>query len=103
MTTGKGKSELIDVKELLGRDPDFVRAALEALLQAALGETDNAVPHRNRGSPTGPTGTPAPSLTAQWRRSLPARVPPMDSVDDPLRRCRWRCSSNRLSQEVSNR
>jgi putative transposase len=36
MTTGKGKSELIDVKELLGRDPDFVRAALEALLQAAL-------------------------------------------------------------------
>ena len=36
MTTGKGKSELIDVKELLGRDQDFVRAALEALLQAAL-------------------------------------------------------------------
>ena len=32
MTTGKGKSELIDVKELPGRDPDFVRAALEALL-----------------------------------------------------------------------
>src|ERR1700739_3347100 len=36
MTTGKGKTELIDVKELLGRDQDFVRAALEALLQAAL-------------------------------------------------------------------
>jgi putative transposase len=36
MTGRKGKAELIDVKELLGRDPDFVRAALEALLQAAL-------------------------------------------------------------------
>jgi len=36
MTERKGKAELIDVKELLGRDPDFVRAALEALLQAAL-------------------------------------------------------------------
>jgi putative transposase len=36
MTGGKGKAELIDVKELLGRDEDFVRAALEALLQAAL-------------------------------------------------------------------
>jgi hypothetical protein len=35
MTTGEGKSELIDVKDLLGRDQDFVRAALEALLQAA--------------------------------------------------------------------
>jgi putative transposase len=36
MTERKGKSELIDVKELLGRDEDFVRAALQALLQAAL-------------------------------------------------------------------
>jgi len=36
MTARKGKAELIDVKELLGRDQDFVRAALEALLQAAL-------------------------------------------------------------------
>ena len=36
MTERKGKAELIDVKELLGRDQDFVRAALEALLQAAL-------------------------------------------------------------------
>src|SRR5215472_2819676 len=36
MTAGKGKAELIDVKELLGRDQDFVRVALEALLQAAL-------------------------------------------------------------------
>jgi putative transposase len=36
MTKRKGKSELLDVKELLGRDEDFIRAALEALLQAAL-------------------------------------------------------------------
>ena len=36
MTERKGKAELIDVKELLARDQDFVRAALEALLQAAL-------------------------------------------------------------------
>jgi putative transposase len=36
MTERKGRAELIDVKELLGRDEDFVRAALQALLQAAL-------------------------------------------------------------------
>jgi len=36
MTAGKGKAELIDVKELLARDEDFVRVALEALVQAAL-------------------------------------------------------------------
>ena len=36
MTERKGKADLIDLKELLGRDQDFVRAALEALLQAAL-------------------------------------------------------------------
>ena len=36
MTKGKGKSDLIDVKELLERDEDFLRVALQALLQAAL-------------------------------------------------------------------
>jgi len=36
MTERKGKAELIDVKELLARDEDFVRVALEALVQAAL-------------------------------------------------------------------
>ena len=36
MTELKGKAEQIDVKELLARDQDFVRVALEALLQAAL-------------------------------------------------------------------
>ena len=32
----KGKTELIDVKELLERDEGFLRAALQALAQAAL-------------------------------------------------------------------
>jgi hypothetical protein len=36
MTERKGKAELIDMKDLLARDHDFVQAALEALLQAAL-------------------------------------------------------------------
>src|SRR6266705_1864240 len=36
MTKPKGKTELVDVKELLERDEDFVKAALQALVQAAL-------------------------------------------------------------------
>src|SRR5258707_9767049 len=36
MTKGEGKSEVIDLKGLLGRDEDFVRVAVEALVQAAL-------------------------------------------------------------------
>src|SRR5215469_11339127 len=36
MTRHKGKTGLIDVKELLQRDEDFLRAALQALAQAAL-------------------------------------------------------------------
>src|SRR6201982_1420115 len=36
MTKGKSKSGLIDVKELLVQDADFVRTAVEALVQAAL-------------------------------------------------------------------
>src|SRR6516165_1959951 len=36
MTKPKGKTGLIDVKELLQRDEDFLRAALQALAQAAL-------------------------------------------------------------------
>src|SRR5215472_3299085 len=36
MTKRKGKTELVDVKELLERDEDFLQAALQALLQAAL-------------------------------------------------------------------
>jgi len=36
MTKGKSKSGLIDVKELLAQDADFVRTAVESLVQAAL-------------------------------------------------------------------
>ena len=36
MTKGKVRAEAIDLKELLARDEDFVRAAVEALVQAAL-------------------------------------------------------------------
>src|SRR5215472_15267614 len=36
MTNGKSKSGLIDVKELLAQDADFVRTAVESLVQAAL-------------------------------------------------------------------
>src|ERR1700756_4395334 len=36
MTNRKGKTELIDVKELLERDEDFMQGALRALLQAAV-------------------------------------------------------------------
>ena len=35
-TKGEGKAEVIDLKGLLARDEDFVRAAVEALVQAAL-------------------------------------------------------------------
>jgi putative transposase len=36
MTRSEGKSEVIDVKGLLARDEDFMRAAVEALVEAAL-------------------------------------------------------------------
>ena len=36
MTKGEGKAEVIDLKGQLARDEDFVRAAVEALVQAAL-------------------------------------------------------------------
>ena len=36
MTKEKGKAEIVDVKELLEADDDFIRAAVQALLQAAL-------------------------------------------------------------------
>jgi putative transposase len=36
MTKGKSKPELIDVKQLLAQDEDFVRAAVAVLVQAAL-------------------------------------------------------------------
>jgi hypothetical protein len=36
MTKREGKAEVIDLKGVLERDGDFVRAAVEALVQAAL-------------------------------------------------------------------
>jgi putative transposase len=36
MTKAEGKTEAIDIKALLARDEDFLRASLEAVLQAAL-------------------------------------------------------------------
>ena len=36
MTKGEGKAEVIDIKGLLARDEDFVRSAVEALVEAAL-------------------------------------------------------------------
>jgi transposase-like protein len=36
MTKREGKAEVIDIKGLLAQDADFVRAAVEALVQAAL-------------------------------------------------------------------
>jgi transposase-like protein len=36
MTKREGKAEVIDIKGLLARDEDFVRAAVEALIEAAL-------------------------------------------------------------------
>ena len=36
MTKGEGRGEVIDLKGLLARDEDFIRAAVEALAQAAL-------------------------------------------------------------------
>jgi transposase-like protein len=36
MTKGEGKAGVIDLKGLLAREEDFVRAAVEGLVQAAL-------------------------------------------------------------------
>jgi transposase-like protein len=36
MTKHEGKAEVIDIKGLLAQDADFVRAAVEALVQSAL-------------------------------------------------------------------
>jgi hypothetical protein len=59
MTKHKGKTGLIDVKELLQRDEDFLRAALQALAQAALeavlhGKADEAFQSPRQGASTPP-------------------------------------------------
>jgi len=42
MTKGEGKREVIDLKGLLARDEDFVRVAVEALVQAEMTEAIGA-------------------------------------------------------------
>jgi putative transposase len=71
MTERKGRPELIDVKELLGRDEDFVRVALQALLQAALeAEMTEAI-----GAEKGErTGTRLAYRSGYYGRSLITRV-----------------------------
>ena len=36
MTKGEGKGEVVDLKGLIARDEDFLRAAIEGLVQAAI-------------------------------------------------------------------
>jgi transposase-like protein len=42
MTKGAGKEEVIDLKGLLARDEDFVRATAEALIEAEMSEAIGA-------------------------------------------------------------
>ena len=74
MTKHKGKTGLIDVKELLQRDEDFLRAALQALAQAALEaemtETIGAAKGERTGSPAG-----LPQRLLQPRADHPGRNP----------------------------
>jgi putative transposase len=60
MTKRKGKTELVDVKELLEPDEDFLQAALQALLQAAL----EAEMGRERGAYRDATGLSQRLLSA---------------------------------------
>jgi hypothetical protein len=56
--------------------------------RAALGETDGAVRHRDRGSPTGVQVPPCHRSLCTERRSLPARVPPDGLRGRPAPPCR---------------
>ena len=67
-------------------------------LRAASGGTDRG------GRPRGSTGTPPRRRSLRnGRRSLPARVPPVDSVDDPLRQCRLKHSRPRRGSSFTCR
>jgi hypothetical protein len=68
MTKGEGKGEVVDLKGLLTRDEDFVRAAVEALVQAALEAEMTELRH----------GRPMPSVPAPgWGSgSAPSRQGP---------------------------
>jgi putative transposase len=71
MTERKGTAERIDVKELLGRDEDFVRVALEALLQAALEVEMTEAIGAEKGERT---GTRLSYRSGYYGRSLITRV-----------------------------
>jgi putative transposase len=71
MTKRKGKTELIDVKELLERDEDFLQAALQALLQAALEAEMSATIGAERGERT---ETRLAYRSGYYPRSLVTRV-----------------------------
>ena len=71
MTKGEGKGEVIDLKGLLARDADFVRAAVEVLVQAAL----EAVMTETIGAEKGERGeTRLSSRGGYYGRSLITRV-----------------------------
>ena len=58
--------------------------------RAALGGIEHDVAIPDRGSPTGAHRHPPRIATPDsWRSLCSARVPPVDSVHDPLRRCRF--------------
>ena len=73
--------------------------ALQAIVDLDLGQhraaarlwtgLSRAFPPRTAGCPQGSTGNPPRMLADSWRSLRDARVPPMDSVDDPLRQCRF--------------
>jgi putative transposase len=71
MTKRKGKTELIDVKELLKRDEDFLQAALQALLQAALEAEMSATIGAEKGERT---ETRLAYRSGYYPRSLVTRV-----------------------------
>src|ERR1700741_1824124 len=75
MTKHKGKTGLIDVKELLERDEDFLQAALQALLQAAL----EAEMTETIGAAKGErTETRLAYRSGYYPRSLVTRVGPLE-------------------------
>jgi len=71
MTKRKGKTEQIDVKELLERDEDFLQAALQALLQAALEAEMSETIGAEKGERT---ETRLAYRSGDYRRSLVTRL-----------------------------
>ena len=71
MTKRKGKTEQIDVKELLARDEDFLQVALQALLQAALEAEMSETIGAEKGERT---ETRLAYRSGDYRRSLVTRL-----------------------------